>query len=146
MAGRWRGAGRRRLRRVRQRQLSRLRLAGLTLLRLPPSPSLRLRRSQLTAESRNLIHALAVNPLPQQPLDRPAITRGQGNPQGLDLRLAASLGRGSSGRSRSHRRESGELAIQQRADQQEQTQRQTSQHPQAGRRTELPIGGHKHHG
>jgi len=146
MAGGWRGAGCRGLLRGRQRLLKRFRSADLGLLRLPPGPSLGLRGRQLMTESCNLMHALAVNPLPHQSLNRAAITRGQGNLQSLDLRLAASLGRGSSGRSRSHRRESGELAIQQRADQQEQTQRQASQHPKAGRRTELPVGSHQHHG
>ena len=97
------------------------------------------------AEGLNLIQAMAVNPLAEQPLHCPGIACNQGTLNSLNLRLQASLGQGSSGGSRSHRGGSGELAIQQRADQQEQTQRQGSQHSQTGRSTELSVGSHKHH-
>ena len=118
---------------------------GWALQNLPPGPCVRISRSQLIAEGLNLIQAMAVNPLAEQPLHCPGIACNQGTLKSLNLRLPASLGQGSSGGSRSHRGGSGELAIQQRADQQEQTHRQHRQHRQTGSGTEISIGSLKDH-
>ena len=49
------------------------------------------------------------------------------------------------GLARTGRTPSGELAIQQRTDQQKQAQGQNRQHAQAGRPREGAVGGHQHH-
>ena len=65
----------------------------------------------------------------------------EGLPQGEDMSLASGLGRRRWGRALGHdrvRKRSGELAIQQRADQQEQTHRQSGQTPKQAAAVKSP--------
>ncbi len=115
----------------------------------PPTQPLGIVTLQLFKQRLQPVDTVAMGPLPKQPINPSSITLGQGLPQGEDMGLAAGLRRRRSGRALGHdriRKRSGELAIQQRADQQEQTHRQGSQDSQTGGGRQIPIGGMQDHG
>ena len=115
----------------------------------PPTQALGILPLQLLQQWLETIDTVAMGPLPKQPIHSNSVSLGEGLPQGEDMGLASGLRRRRWGRALGHdrvRKRSGELAIQQRADQQEQTHRQGGQNPQTGCGRQIPIGGMQDHG
>jgi len=120
----------------------------LLLAQAPPTQALGILLLQFLQQRLETTDTVAMDPLPKQSIDSSSVALGQGLPQGEDMGLASGLGRRRWGRALGHdrvRKRSGELAIQQRADQQEQTHRQSGQNTQTGCSRQIPIGGMQDH-
>ena len=114
----------------------------------PPTQALGIIPLQLLQQRLKTIDTVAMGPLAKQPIHSNSVSLGEGLPQGEDMGLASGLRRRRRGRALGHdrvRKRSGELAIQQWADQQEQTHRQGGQNPQTGCSRQIPIGGMQDH-
>ena len=121
----------------------------LLLAQAPPTQALRILLLQLFQQRLEISDTVAMDPLPKQSINSSSVALGQGLPQGEDMGLASGLRRRRRGRALGHdrvRKRSGELAIQQRADQQEQTHRKGGQNSQTGCSRQLPIGSMQDHG
>lgn len=120
----------------------------LVLQGVPPEHPIRITAAEFQQERLKTGDPSAMGPLRQQGRESGRITAGQGGLERLLLGLTAGLGRQGGGGSLSHRggnKQSGELAIQQRADQQEQPECQSSQNPEATGGTDGPVGSLQHH-
>ena len=105
----------------------------LLLAQAPPTQALGILLLQLFQQRLQISDTVAMDPLPKQSIDSSSVALGQGLPQGEDMGLASGLRGRRWGRALGHDRvrdRSGELAIQQRADQQEQTHRKGGQNSQ----------------
>ena len=121
----------------------------LLLAQAPPTQALGILLLQFLQQRLETTDTVAMDPLPKQSIDSSSVARGQGLPQGEDMGLASGLRGRRWGRALGHDRvrdRSGELAIQQRADQQEQTHRKGGQNSQTGCSRQLPIGSMQDHG
>lgn len=121
----------------------------LLLAQAPPTQTLGILLLQFLQQRLETTDTVAMDPLPKQSIDSSSVALGQGLPQGEDMGLASGLRGRRWGRALGHDRvrdRSGELAIQQRADQQEQTHRKGGQNSQTGCSRQLPIGSMQDHG
>ena len=121
----------------------------LLLAQAPPTQALGILLLQLFQQRLEISDTVAMDPLPKQSINSSSVALGQGLPQGEDMGLASGLRGRRWGRALGHDRvrdRSGELAIQQRADQQEQTHRKGGQNSQTGCSRQLPIGSMQDHG
>lgn len=115
----------------------------------PPTQALGILLLQFLQQRLETTDTVAMDPLPKQSIDSSSVALGQGLPQGEDMGLTSGLRGRRWGRALGHDRvrdRSGELAIQQRADQQEQTHRKGGQNSQTGCSRQLPIGSMQDHG